>query len=212
MNTGILGIGTGELIVILIIAVLVVGPEKMVEFATKLGMWVAKFRNMSNSATKEFRDALAIDEVKQAFDEVANEVKDIGQELKGAAQDVNSIGKDAVAATHDLQSIASGQTVNNVVQTQVDQTAKELVQPPKPAGRIPQAVIDVVGLPPAMAGSTNAAETGKAGGTDTNDDVNAAPVELQPTTLIEKEEDFKPIEIEDVQVRDQEQEVKESSS
>ncbi|MCE5258692.1 MAG: twin-arginine translocase TatA/TatE family subunit [Chloroflexi bacterium] len=224
MNTGFLGIGSGELILILVIAVLVVGPEKMVELATKLGTWVAKFRNMSSGATQEFRDAMGVDDVKQAYDEVVNEVKDIDQELKGAVQDitslsneavqgVNSLGNEAAAVSRELQTITSGKTIESAVQKQVNKTVKEITQP-KPTGRIPQAVISAVGLPPAATDSTGTAdvEPGKADGSDSNDDVNAAPVELQSTTLIEKDEDIEPVEIEDVQVRGQDQESKESSS
>jgi sec-independent protein translocase protein TatB len=56
-----LGIGTGELLLILVIAVLVVGPEKMVEFASQAGRWLAKFRQMTEGVTKEFNEAIALE-------------------------------------------------------------------------------------------------------------------------------------------------------
>ena len=55
------GIGSGELIVILIIAVLVVGPEKMVEYSAQLGRLIAKLRAETNDVTREFRDAFDLE-------------------------------------------------------------------------------------------------------------------------------------------------------
>jgi sec-independent protein translocase protein TatB len=51
------GIGTGELLVIMVIAMLAVGPERMVVFAGQLGRLIAKFRAETDSVTKEFREA-----------------------------------------------------------------------------------------------------------------------------------------------------------
>ncbi len=60
-----LGVGTGELIVVLIIAALVVGPERMVVLAGRFGRWLVKARRMLDEATAEFRDATQ--EVRDAF-------------------------------------------------------------------------------------------------------------------------------------------------
>lgn len=75
------GIGTGELLLILVIAVLVIGPEKMVEFAGKLGRFIAKFRQQSDEVTREFREALAVDEV-------SKQIKDLKEGLEGVQRDV----------------------------------------------------------------------------------------------------------------------------
>lgn len=54
------GIGTGEVLLILIIATLVVGPEEMVAFARDLGQLLAKFRQETDSVTEEFREVLSM--------------------------------------------------------------------------------------------------------------------------------------------------------
>jgi Sec-independent protein translocase protein TatA len=56
-----LGVGTPELLLILVIAVLVVGPEKMVEYAGKAGRMIAKFRAMTSDVTSEFKDAFSLE-------------------------------------------------------------------------------------------------------------------------------------------------------
>ncbi len=52
------GIGTGELILILVIAMLVVGPERMVEYSRRGGRLLAKIRAQTSEVSKEFREAL----------------------------------------------------------------------------------------------------------------------------------------------------------
>jgi sec-independent protein translocase protein TatB len=55
------GIGSGELLIILVIAVLVVGPEKMVQFSAQLGRIIAKLRAETSDVTKEFREAFDLE-------------------------------------------------------------------------------------------------------------------------------------------------------
>ena len=54
----IFGIGIPELLVILVLAMVAVGPEKMVEYSGKAGKWFAQFRRETSEVTKEFKDAL----------------------------------------------------------------------------------------------------------------------------------------------------------
>jgi sec-independent protein translocase protein TatB len=55
------GIGSGELILILIIAILVVGPEQMVKFSAQIGRLIARLRAETNDVTREFRDAFDLE-------------------------------------------------------------------------------------------------------------------------------------------------------
>jgi sec-independent protein translocase protein TatB len=57
----IFGIGTGELLVILVIAMLVVGPEKLADFAKQAGQTVAKLRRMMDDVSSEFREAVSLE-------------------------------------------------------------------------------------------------------------------------------------------------------
>ena len=52
------GIGTGELLLILVIAMLVVGPERMVDYARRGGRLLVKIREQTDQVTKDFREAL----------------------------------------------------------------------------------------------------------------------------------------------------------
>lgn len=56
------GIGPTELIVILVIALIVVGPEKLPQLAGQIGKAIRDFRQMSGDVTGEFQRAFQLDE------------------------------------------------------------------------------------------------------------------------------------------------------
>lgn len=55
-------IGFPELVLIMVIALLVFGPGKMAEIGRELGKGVRDFRRATSDVTKEFNDALKLDE------------------------------------------------------------------------------------------------------------------------------------------------------
>jgi len=68
------GVGTGEILLILVIAMLVVGPERMVEFSRTMGRMIVQLRHTTDEATKEFREAFAVDELKELKKELESGV------------------------------------------------------------------------------------------------------------------------------------------
>jgi Sec-independent protein translocase protein TatA len=61
------GIGLPELITILILATIFLGPEGMVKFASQAGRWLAKFRRETEGVTKEFKEAFNLELNPQEF-------------------------------------------------------------------------------------------------------------------------------------------------
>ena len=53
---GFLGIGTGEVLVIVVIVLMIFGPGKLPETARTLGRVVREFRKYSSALTKDFRE------------------------------------------------------------------------------------------------------------------------------------------------------------
>lgn len=103
------GIGGMEYVVIAIVALLVVGPERLPAMLHKLGKWVAKARNMAN----EFR---------ASFDEMArqSELDDLRKEveaLRRGQTNMMPLGPDADAAFRSIS----------------DDLNKPLLGPPTPA-------------------------------------------------------------------------------
>ena len=70
------GIGMPELLLILAIALIVIGPKKLPDLAKSLGRTLREFKK----ATNEFKDTIQIDEdltdVKKAFDDLGGDIKD----------------------------------------------------------------------------------------------------------------------------------------
>jgi TatA/E family protein of Tat protein translocase len=78
------GIGMPELILILAIALIVIGPKKLPDLAKSLGRAMREFKK----ATNEFKETLQIDEdvtdVKKAFDGLNKDIKDSVKAKDGA--------------------------------------------------------------------------------------------------------------------------------
>lgn len=70
------GIGMPEMLLILAIALIVIGPKKLPDLAKSLGRAMREFKR----ATSDFKETLAVDEdfseVKQAFDDIGTDIKD----------------------------------------------------------------------------------------------------------------------------------------
>jgi Tat protein translocase TatB subunit len=180
-----MGIGTGELIVILIIAVLVVGPDKLVELAGKLGRLFVKIRQMTEGATHEFRDALAIDEIQDAIKGVTNEVKDVTAEIKGTADDVAAINTEAQGAVQDIQKATEVTPVA---------TPKKVA----PTGPIPQTILEMLGPATNTDTADGAVVTNVTSQTQDQADIEAEPVKVQATMVVADDKDVEPIELDDV--------------
>ena len=91
------GIGMQELVVILLVALIFIGPKKLPEIAQALGKGFAEFRK----ATQDFKDTLDIDndvsQVKSAFKDMQDEVKDAVSDAKKAPR----IWEEPPAAGHE---------------------------------------------------------------------------------------------------------------
>ena len=104
------GIGMPELLLLLAIALIVIGPKKLPDLAKSLGRAMREFKK----ATNEFKETIQIDEdlsdVKKAFDGLGDDIKDSVSLKKETAEfkrpdepksdegDVDQNGKDAEGA------------------------------------------------------------------------------------------------------------------
>lgn len=72
------GIGLPELIIIMVIALIVVGPSKLPEIARAIGKGMAEFRK----ATQEIKDSLDMDEeYREARKDIADSISDINRSI-----------------------------------------------------------------------------------------------------------------------------------
>lgn len=91
-----LGIGLPELVVILILTLIVVGPQRLPQMAGQLARYIREFRRYSARLAREFADVM--EEFEREYGEVKEEWKKVETglqedartiegELKGAAED-----------------------------------------------------------------------------------------------------------------------------
>jgi TatA/E family protein of Tat protein translocase len=89
------GIGMPEMLVILAIALIVIGPKKLPDLAKSLGRAMREFKK----ATSEFKETIQLEgelsEVKETFKDISDEVKDaVDLNLKPEKQKADKIGSD----------------------------------------------------------------------------------------------------------------------
>jgi len=95
------GIGLPEIIVIMVVALLVVGPSKLPELAKSLGKAFSEFRRMADEVKETIEDEVAGDESSPE-----------GKAHDGAAEEAYS-GESAVDAERNAQS-AEGKEDKNI--------------------------------------------------------------------------------------------------
>jgi len=84
------GIGMPELIIILVIALIVIGPSKLPDLARALGRGMAEFKK----ATQELKESLDLDEdLKQAKDDIVDSISGIEKSIEAeiAEPDADSV-------------------------------------------------------------------------------------------------------------------------
>ncbi len=89
------GIGMPEMLVILAIALIVIGPKKLPDLAKSLGRAMREFKK----ATSEFKESIQLEgelsDVKETFNDISDEVKGaVDLNLKPEKQEADKIGSD----------------------------------------------------------------------------------------------------------------------
>lgn len=91
------GIGMPEMILILAVALIVLGPKKLPDLAKSLGRALREFKK----ATSELKESITVDneltDVKKAFDEMNNDIKeavDVNIDFDDKAQKISTPSTD----------------------------------------------------------------------------------------------------------------------
>jgi Tat protein translocase TatB subunit len=181
----IFGVGTSELLLILVIAMLVVGPERMVKLARDAGKALARLRQITESVTKEFRETFSLE-----LDEEG--------ESSGQGSPTVAGGADAAHATVD----AHAKVVAEVV------PALEAGPPEGPAdlpvsgaaqlqAELASELVDgEIEVRPLTEMATAGAEAGADGGSLSSLSMEAVAVEV--ATLVPADADVEPVEVNEV--------------
>ncbi len=84
-------IGFWELALIGVVALIVIGPEKLPEVARTVGAWIGRLRAMASHFRREFEQELQVGDLKRTFEESARneEIKRLSEQVKSINQDLN---------------------------------------------------------------------------------------------------------------------------
>lgn len=87
----------GEIIIILVVALLVLGPERLPQLARKLGGWSVELRKAASDLRAgleaEVGDVSKIrDDIRGPIDEVRGQVKDMGRQIEDTSADMRRLG------------------------------------------------------------------------------------------------------------------------
>lgn len=97
-------IGFSELLVIAVVALLVLGPERLPKAARFAGLWVRKARAQWYSVKSEFEREMASDELKRS---VGNPLGDLRSAVSEAGKELDEAGRNLGDALRDTQALAS---------------------------------------------------------------------------------------------------------
>ena len=113
-------IGFAELLIIGIVGLLVIGPERLPGTIRTVSVWVNKFRRSFNDIRDEVRQELHNDEIMQ-------ELKKTGEQLK---EDVTSASDQLNEIVDDASTISATATQTSADQGDDDSSAADKEKPP----------------------------------------------------------------------------------
>lgn len=137
MNFNILGIGVPEIIIILVIAFLIVGPERVPEIGRKVGKFYRNMRRVTTNLTAEVKQAIDWDEedvknIKEVTDVLKEENTSLRQELddlkKAVVSDMQEVNKSVADAGSEIKASLSqeGEELASSLNTEVEHISQEV--------------------------------------------------------------------------------------
>lgn len=82
-----------ELVLILIVGLIVFGPEKLPEVVRSAGLWIGKLRRSFNNIRSEIEREVGVEELKRDLHNQAimDSLKDVQNDLRGAQQHIEQL-------------------------------------------------------------------------------------------------------------------------
>ena len=122
-------IGFSELLVIAVVALLVLGPERLPKAARFAGLWVRKARAQWYSVKSEFEREMASDELKRS---VGNPLGDLRTAATDAARDLRDTQRDLAEAMRDTEALVRADADGATARQDIPPGAPEPAPPTAP--------------------------------------------------------------------------------
>jgi sec-independent protein translocase protein TatB len=117
-------IGFSELLIIAVVALVVLGPERLPKAARFAGLWVRKARAQWYSVKSEFEREMAADELKRSM---GNPAEDLRKEMDAVGKEFAAAGQAAGDSVRDAEALAKADADTAV------QDIPPAVQAPEPS-------------------------------------------------------------------------------
>lgn len=100
-------IGFPELALVSVVALLVLGPERLPEMLRSLGLWMGRLRRNFTRVKTEIEREIGMDEVRRQLhnEAVMEQMKQIERDAHGLDKDIQGIGKAASSGPTDAQAV-----------------------------------------------------------------------------------------------------------
>ncbi len=95
-----LGIGLPELVIILIVAVIVVGPKRLPQVAVQMARVIRQLRGYATDVTSQMRSEL--DELTREYEQVRNEFQEFRQAV---TKDLDSVSREVDRTVRDVPAV-----------------------------------------------------------------------------------------------------------
>jgi sec-independent protein translocase protein TatA len=92
------GIGLPELVLILVLTLIVVGPQRLPEVAAQLGRTIREFRRYSSGVSKELMDA--VQDLEREYQELRGELRAVSGDV---LQKAESLGRDLTGVSDEIR-------------------------------------------------------------------------------------------------------------
>ncbi len=93
-------VGFSELVMIALVSLLVIGPERLPKVARLAGFWIGKARNIAATFKEEIKHELHAEELRQIFNEQA-ELQEFHSAINETSEAINSIKSSDSASTEE---------------------------------------------------------------------------------------------------------------
>lgn len=98
-------VSLSELVLILVVGLLVFGPEKLPEVVRTTGLWISKIRRSFNQIRSEIEREVGVDELKREIhnQSILDSLKEVRNDLNNAQQDLRNLPydvKDVIERQH----------------------------------------------------------------------------------------------------------------
>ena len=126
-------IGFSEILLIAVVALLVLGPERLPKAARFTGLWVRRARSQWDSVKTEFERALAAEDLKRSIDSARAQAREIAGQLGSVEQALAAAPAAAVASSTDALPSSTAEPVTLAADVDADAVAE--AEPVAVAGR-----------------------------------------------------------------------------